>query len=57
MSPAGLELAIAARERPQTHALDRADTRIGIVIIIIIIIIIIILNLFSPVTYQVEAFW
>jgi len=55
MSPAGLELAIAARERPQTHALDRADTRIGIVIIIIIIIII--LNLFSPVTYQVEAFW
>jgi hypothetical protein len=54
MSPAGLELAIAASERPQTHALDRADTGIGIIIIIIIIII---LNLFSPVSYQVAVFW
>jgi len=39
MSPVGFELAIAARERPQTHALDRAATGIGIIIIVIIIII------------------
>ena len=41
MSPVGFELAIAAREPPQTHALDRAATGIGIIIIVIIIIIII----------------
>jgi hypothetical protein len=36
MAPAGLEPAIPASERPQTHALDRAATGIGIIIIIII---------------------
>jgi len=36
MPPAGFELAIAASERPQTHALDRASTGTGIIIIIII---------------------
>ena len=41
MPPAGFKPAIPADERPRTHALalDRADTRIGIIIIIIIIII------------------
>jgi hypothetical protein len=29
MSPAGVEPTIPANERPQTHALDRADTGIG----------------------------
>jgi hypothetical protein len=29
MSPAGFEPAIPARERPQTHILDRAATGIG----------------------------
>jgi hypothetical protein len=29
MPPAGFELAIPARERPQTHALDRVVTGIG----------------------------
>jgi hypothetical protein len=32
MPPAGFELAIPASERPQTHALDRAATGIGIMI-------------------------
>ena len=36
-SLAEFELAITGSERPQTHALDRADTGIGIIIIIIII--------------------
>ena len=30
MSPAGFEPAILASERPQTHALDRAATEIGV---------------------------
>jgi hypothetical protein len=30
MPPAGFEPAIPARERPQTHVLDRAATGIGI---------------------------
>jgi hypothetical protein len=29
MPPTGFETAIPARERPQTHALDRAATGIG----------------------------
>jgi hypothetical protein len=33
MRPAGFETAIPASERPQTQALDRADTGIGVSII------------------------
>jgi hypothetical protein len=33
MPPAGFEAAIPAIERPQTHALDRAATRIGFLLI------------------------
>jgi hypothetical protein len=43
MSTAGFEPAIPPSERPQTRALDRADTGIGVEIIRIIIIIIIII--------------
>ena len=32
-APAGFEPAIPASDRPQTHALDRADTRMGRIII------------------------
>jgi hypothetical protein len=38
MSLAGFEPTIPANARPQTHALGRAATGIGIIIIIIIII-------------------
>jgi len=41
MPPIGFEPAVPPSERPQTHALDRAATRIGFAIIGIIIIIII----------------
>jgi hypothetical protein len=39
MSSVGLEPTIPASARPQTYALDRAATEIGVIIIIIIIII------------------
>jgi hypothetical protein len=36
MSAAGFDLAVPGRERPQTHALDRAATGIGGLLFILI---------------------
>jgi len=59
--PAGHEPAILAHKRPQIHALalDRAGTRIGIIIIIIIIIITIMIsyNINAVLCYLLPVFY